>query len=235
MRKQLGMGLATLLFLACQQGHPVSLFVDKGFSAADDGVPRFEKIAVLPFTTSLNDADDPDKDAPRTFDKFFKPALNERTDYKFIAPGTVNFAVEREGWQTQYNKFLVDFAKSNKKDLEFMARLADILKCDAFLIPVVDTWYKDQVSVNESGTSTTTVGATITILDARVKPGRVLFRAIDEYTEESARSEMEDRTVVRSSTGAVRSDTGAKLYQAPPYDDVVPRVVEALVASLPAR
>jgi hypothetical protein len=230
----MGLGMVTLLFIACQQGHPVSLYVDKGFDAADDGIPRFEKIAVLPFSSSLNHADDPDGYAPMIFEKFFIPELDARSDYIFISPGTVGFAVEREGWQNEYNKFLEDFAKSNEKNVEFLARLADALKCDAFLVPIVDAWYKDVVGVYESGSSTTTVGATITILDGRIAPGNVLFRAIDEDTEESPRAEMEDRSITTTS-GVVRSDQGSNIYDAPPYEDVVPRVVAALVESLPVR
>ena len=190
---------------------------------------------MLPFLTSLNHADDPDGIAPETLEKFFKPALNEREDYKFVSTNTVNFAIEREGWTEEYEQFLKDYpSRPDNPDMEFLGKLAETLKVDAFLVPVVDLWYKDEVDLQESATATTNVGATISIVDARVEPGKIIFRATDEDYLEGASSDTADRSVTRTG-GVVRADTASRLYQAPPYEDVAMKVVEALVSSLPPR
>jgi len=241
MKRVLLSGLLILLALvACQQGHPISVFVAKNFQSLKPGSADelvFGKIAVFPFMSALHHSDDPDGLAPQTMEKFFAPALNERTDYHFISSNTVLYAIEREGWQESYNHFLQTYARSDKPETEseFLKKLANVLQCDAFLVPVVDTWQKDEVDVQENATPATYVGATLTVLDATKKPGTVLFRATDENYEEGARSETAGRTLVRGATGNVRADPGAKSYAAPPFEDVAPEVIRALVRSLPPR
>jgi len=227
--------IAVLFVVACQKGHPVSVKVDERMNAMEGDRPIIEKIAVLPFISSLNHADDPDGIAPETCERFFLPALDEREDYTFVSTNTVGFAIDREGWTAEYEQFLKDYpSRPDNPDMDFLGRLAEVLKVDAFLVPVVDVWYKDEVDLQESASATTTVGATISIVDAAVEPGKIIFRATDEDYQEGARSETADRSVSRTGS-VVRSDTASKLYEAPPYADVAVRVVEALVASLPPR
>lgn len=227
--------LAIMVLVGCQKGHPVSVKVNPRMNAMNGDAPVIEKIAVLPFISSLNHADDPDGIAPETCQKFFLPALDERNDYTFVSSNTVEFAVDREGWTDEYQEFLRNYpSRPDKPDMGFLGKLAEALKVDAFLVPVVDVWYKDEVDLNEDASATTTVGATISIVDARVDPGKIIFRATDEDYLESARSEQADRSVVRTS-GIVRSDTSSRLYQAPPFDEVAVKVVQSLVGSLPPR
>jgi hypothetical protein len=222
---------------ACKKGHPISVVVSDDFQSTggESAALVYEKIAVFPFLSALHHSDDPDGLAPQTMEKFFVPALDKRGDYNFISPNTVVYAIEREGWEDKYKAFLDSYAVTDKPDTEFLSALAGALQCDAFLIPVVDLWQKDEVDIQENSTPVTYVGATITVIDGRKTPGKVLFRAIDEDYSEGARSETDARTVVRSSSGIVRSDPGAKSYAAPPFEDVVPKVVLALVGSLPLR
>jgi hypothetical protein len=229
---------APLIVSACQKEHPISVYVAKNFQATKAEAPDqlvYDKIAVFPFVSSLLPADDPDGLAPQTMEKFLAPELNQRTDYHLIASNTVLYAIEREGWQSDYDEFLQTYGRGDDTHPEFLKRLAGVLQCDAFLVPVVDTWQKDEVDVQENATPATYVGATLTILDASKSPGTVLFRATDEDYEEGARSERADRTLVRSVSGTVRADPGAKSFAAPPYEDVVPKVIRALVSSLPPR
>ncbi len=237
MRRFLVLLLLPLTLGACKKGHPISLYVADGFHATQEGDAErltFEKIAVFPFLSALHGADDPDGLAPATMSKYFVAELSTRNDYKFIASNTVVYAVEREGWQDEYARFLERFARTDKADPEFLKKLAGAVQCDAFLVPVVDLWQKDEVDVEESATAATYVGATLTILDGTRSPGSILFRATDEDYAEGAQSDAESRTLVRSG-GVVRSDPGGRAYAAPPYEDVAPRVIRALVASLPIR
>jgi len=228
------LGLVALV-VGCQKEHPISVFVDPDFVKVAEGVSVVDKIAVLPFASALNTADDPDGMAPRTMNRLFTPLLDARRDYSFISPGTVHFAVEREGWLGRYDKFLTEYSKTDVPDTKFLMELAGALRCDAFLVPVVDTWYKDEVDVNENASASTTVGATITIIDAKESPGKILFRATDETYLESAYSEAEDRGVIRDASGAIRADRGAKVFRAPNYDDVAVKVCEVLAICLPPR
>jgi hypothetical protein len=221
----------TLVVLAlsvggCQKQHPVRVRVDPSFDTAAD------KIAVFPFLSAIHEADDPDQIAPETMERHFLPALDARNDYKFVSPNTILYAVDTEGWQEPYQEFIREYPRSGKIDSAFFKSLADVLKVDAFLIPVVDVWQKDEVDYQENATPATYVGATITIVDKSGK--KVMFQATDENYLEGARSETGDRGVV-STAGRVRSDAGALTHRAPPYEEVGVMVIRALVGSLPAR
>ena len=219
-----------LVAIACagEKEHPISVEVKP---AMQEG--GAEKIAVFPFLSALHDADDPDKIAPEMMERYFKPALDARQDYTFISSGTVRFAVEgNEILDPQYRDFLEEYPRTGRIDPDFFSRLATALNADAFLIPVVDLWQKDEVDYQENSTPATYVGATITVTDATGQ--KILFRAVDEDYIEGARSEATGRGVVQTH-GRVRSDAGAKTHRAPPYDEVAIKVITALVGSLPAR
>src|SRR5712675_2416164 len=164
--------------------------------------------------------------------KYLVPALNNRTDYKFIAPSTVEYAITKTSSNEQYQKMLKAYAMSDKPNMEYLKPLAAELQCDAFLIPVVDLWQKDEVDPKENATPATYVGATITVISAT--DGSILFRCTDEDYSEGASSETTDRTVV-GSEGAVRADLGAKTHRAPPFEDVAVKVATSLASGLPSR
>jgi len=222
--------LATVASCRSKQ-HPIEVYVSPAMETKAE--PRVEKIAVLATVTSLPDSEDPDKIAPKTMGRLLVQALDQRQDYKFIAPNTVDYVIEKNSWADRYQKFLRTYAVTDKVDMGFLSELAAELQCDAVLIQVVDLWQKDEVDITENATPATYVGATVTILG--VKDGAPLFRASDENYLEGARTDTADRSLVTSSSGAVYSDLGAKLYKAPPFDDVAVKVANALASSLPAR
>lgn len=229
-RVLIAVALFAVLASCRSKQHPVEVYVNPSFNAKAE--PRGEKIAVLATATSLTDAEDPDKLAPKTMERLLMQALDERQDYKFDAPNTVNYAIEKSSWQGRYEMFLRSFAMTDKIDMSFVTDLSNALQCDAFLVQVVDLWQKDEVDITENATPATYVGATMTIIG---KDGSILFRASDEDYEEGARSETADRSLVTSGAGAVYSDLGAKVHKAPPFDDVAGKVAKALAYSLPAR
>lgn len=213
--------------VGCQKEHPMSLEIDPVMEQSGE-----LKIAVFPFMSALLESDDPDGLAPATMEKHFKPALDGRNDYTFISSGTVKYAIESDELRDRYRAFLEEYPRGRKIDPEFFQQLADLIKADAFLIPVVDVWQKDEVDYQENSTPATYAGATITIVDATGQ--KILFRATDENYIEGARSETADRGIV-STAGRVRSDAGAKTHRAPPYEEVAILVIDALVGSLPPR
>lgn len=219
-----------ILVLACagEKEHPLSVDIKP---AMENGT--VEKIAVFPFLSALLEADDPDRVAPQMMDHYFTPVLDKRNDYKFISSGTVIFAIQgHEFLEPKYKQFLEEYPRTGKIDPEFFDRLAETLNADAFLIPVVDLWQKDEVDYRENATPATYVGATVTVTDRSGQA--ILFRAVDEDYIEGARSEASDRGVV-STYGRVRSDAGAKTHRAPPFDEVAVKVINSLVGSLPRR
>ncbi|MCI0452458.1 MAG: hypothetical protein L0Z51_08735 [Candidatus Latescibacteria bacterium] len=222
--------LATLASCRSRQ-HPVEVYV--GPAMESEAQPRVEKIAVLATATSLNDSEDPDKLAPRTMERLLIQELDQRRDYKFIAPSLVNHVIEQKQWEDRYQKFLRSYAVTDKIDTVFLGELSTELGADAVLIQVVDLWQKDEVDISENATPATYVGATVTIVGA--KDGAILFRASDEDYLEGARSETADRSLVTSGSGAVYSDLGEKVHRAPPFDDVALKVARALASSLPVR
>jgi hypothetical protein len=219
-------GLLVSVF-GCQKEHPMSLEIDPVMEE-----PGELKIAVFPFMSALHESEDPDGLAITTMEKHFKPALDGRNDYTFISSGTVTYAIDGQDLQAQYSRFMEEYPRGGNIDQEFFAALSDLVKADAFLIPVVDVWQKDEVDYQENATPATYAGATLTVVDATGQ--KVLFRATDENYIEGARSETGDRGIV-STGGRVRSDSGAKTHRAPPYEEVAILVIEALVSSLPPR
>ena len=234
MRRQLALLALGAMLLGCQKQHPVNVYVNPRFDDADGtGKKAVEKIAVLDCASSLQHADDPDNLAPQLMERFLAPALSERSDYKFIASATVEYAVAKTSNMDAYRKMLKSYAMSDKPNMEFLKPLATELNCDAFLIPVVDLWQKDEVDIKENATPTTYVGATITIISA--VDGTMLFRCTDEDYVEGASNEAGDRSVVASKSGAVYSDLGAKTHRAPPFEDVASKVAASLASGLPSR
>ncbi len=228
MRKWVWMVLIAVAFMGCQKKHPVKLYIDESMRGE-----TVEQIAVFPFTTALHEGEDPDRLAPTMLEQLFLPELDARNDYNFIAPNSVSYAIQRIERGEQAERFLGEWPKTRKADMGLLSPLAQALDCDAFLIPSVDLWQKDEADYQEDATPATYVGATITIVSAET--GKVLFQAIDEDYMEGARTETSDRTVVRSPSGFVYSDMGSRVHRAPPFEEVARKVVRALVASLPVR
>jgi hypothetical protein len=212
--------------------HPVEVYVSPALGDAST-VPRVEKIAVLATASSLHESEDPERLAPRMMERLLVVELDQRQDYKFIAPNTVNYVIEGKGWQERYQTFLNSYAATDRVDNAFLGELGGELQADAVLIQVVDLWQKDEVDRAENATPTTYVGATVTIVG--VKDGAILFRASDEDYLEGARSETADRTLVTSESGAVYADLGERIHKAPPFEDVAIKVAKALASSLPVR
>jgi hypothetical protein len=216
------------LLLGCGKTHPVKVVVDPEFQSGE-----LDKIAVLPFLSALHQTADPDGVAPRTFDQMFRDELDQREDYQWISPTSVEYAIHREKLDEDYEEFVDTWTKRHEADPAFLARLGDILQVDGVLIGTVELWQQDEVDVRETATPTTYVGATVMIFD--VRDGRVLFEATDEDFLEGARSENRDQSIVRSGSGKIYKDAGGSAYQAPPPEEVAIKVVAALVSSIPAR
>ncbi len=228
MRKALFLVLIVGLLIGCGKSHPVRVQVAPSVESGS-----IEKIAVFPFASAIHQTADPDRVAPRTFDKMFREELDKRSDYKWLSPSTVAYALEREDVAEATQELVDAWRKNHEVDVEILSRIGEILQVDGILIGVVDVWQQDQVDVREAATPTTYVGATVTIFD--VKDGHVLFEASDEDFAEGARSEDRNEQLIRSGSGKSYSDARGSSYRAPEYDEVAIKVVKALVTSIPVR
>lgn len=228
MRKVLPWVLLAVVIVGCGKSHPVKVFVDPEFESGE-----LDKIAVLPFSSALHHAADPDNVAPRTFDQLFRAELDQREDYQWISPTSVEYAVQREDLEEEYNSFVDRWRKQHEVDEAFLAKLGSVLQVDGVLLGVVELWQQDEVDVKETATPTTYVGATVTIFD--VRDGNVLFEAADEDFLEGARSENRNQQIRRSGSGQIYSDPGGVAYKAPPPAEVAMRVARALASSIPQR
>jgi hypothetical protein len=221
--------VSVALFAGCgTKTHPVKLFVDESFSKG-----AIEKIAVFPFSSALNAASDPNRLAPTTFDQLFRTELDQRKDYKWIAPGSVEYVLNQEGLGTDAARFVDDWRKKREVDKEFLATIGKALQVDGVLIGVVDVWQQDEVDPRESTAPASYAGATVTVFD--VKDGKVLFEATDEDRLEGVRSEGRNAQIVRSGSGQIYSDPTGAVYKAPPLDEVAIKVAQALARSIPTR
>lgn len=232
MRKTIPVIILAIIALAasgCGKTHPVKVFVAPDYKPAE-----IEKIAVLPFTSSLHHSEDPDNIAPRMMDQLFLEELDTRSDYGFISPNSVSYAVESAGMSDKLQVFVDDFRQGHQVDVELLKELGHTLQAEAVLVGVVDLWNQDQVDYREaSATPTTTVGATITILS--LADGKVLFEASDEDFLEGVESTADSRGIRTSGIGSVYSDPGSNVYEAPAHKEVALKVVKALVSSIPLR
>jgi hypothetical protein len=221
-------GFAAFVTGCGKKTHPVKVVVDPSFRAG-----QFDKIAVFPFASALNPAADPNGLAPRTFDQLFRTELDKRGDYKWVAPSSVEYALQSEGLEQDAKTFVDEWRKHRKVDTEFLAKMGKALQVEGVLIGVVETWQQDQVDPRENATPASYAGATVTIFD--VKDGHVLFEASDEDMLEGVRSEDRDKQIIRSGSGQIYSDPTASIYKAPPLEEVAVKVARSLAASIPTR
>jgi hypothetical protein len=225
MRRWIVFGLALALLGACQKRHPVKVSVIPQWA---DRRPK--SVAILPFASRLNQADDPDREAPKLAERLFLELLDKRQDYRFLSPSTVRFAIERDGLQADLENFQRQWEDGKPADPTFLRKLGRVLQCDAVLIGTVDSWQKDEADYQENTTPVTYVGMSLTMLD--IETGETLYEAVDENYLEAPRTETDSRKIIQK-LGIVHRDSGADVYKAPDFEDVARIVVEALVSSLP--
>ncbi len=210
----------------CKKQHPVKVHISPDMKGR-----VISNIAVFPFTSAVNQTEDPDGKAPRILEKYFFENLSLRKDLKFLTPSTVSLAADRKGLNERMDEFLRQWAVRQEFDMEFFKSLAEVLKCEAFLLGTADLWQKDEADFQENASSATYVGATITLIDAA--SGEVLFQASDEDYLEGLRTETNDRQLVVGSSGNIYKDMGERMYKAPPFEDVALKVAKALAESFP--
>jgi len=220
-----------LLGAGCKPAHPSKVTADPTFEAN-----KVRGILIAPFTSSIIEGEDPERQSERIMNKTLVDLLSRRADYKFISSDQFMVALSRAGLSDRYAAFREQWAEKHVLDKEFVQKLKLALNADVLMIPLVYLWHKDEADYREAATSSVTqIGAAITLVD--MGTGAILWEASDENFREAVRSE--DRSILQSGgvdrrVGGV-TGTGRDMYAAPPYEEVAQIVLESLVNALPPR
>ncbi|MBU8920380.1 MAG: hypothetical protein KOO63_00840 [Bacteroidales bacterium] len=220
-----------VLIGGCQRQHPSVITIDPEFDSA-----KVMTILVVPTISSITPGDDPTRQSEILVDRKIWEFISERGDYVFISPNTFRGAIGRAGLSTSIGKFRLNWMENKTISDEFREAILS-LNPDMILISEVYLWNKDEADYRESATaSATQVGMTLSM----VAPGsgRIMWEATDENYKEAIRTEG-DR--IQNSTGgfdrriAGRTASGKDVFSAPPFEDVLVLVIEALVKAIPEK
>jgi hypothetical protein len=221
-----------LAMAGCKSKHPVSIEVEPDFNPGEHTT-----ILVLPTISMITKGEDPKRESDRIPNRILWDFLSERHDYKFFSPEQFRMVVTKVGLEDRSEEFRNKWSREHVVDLDLCRAIKEELDVDLLLVPVIYLWHKDETDYREAAASSVTqVGMTLSLIDP--DNGHVLWDATDENYKESVRSEG-DR-VQSSSAGIDRrisgtSVSGGDIYAAPPFDDVVVLVLEALVGAIPEK
>lgn len=221
-----------LAMAGCKSKHPVSIEVKPDFNPGE-----YSTILVLPTISMITKGEDPKRESDRIPNRVLWEFVSERYDYKFLSPEQFRMVVAKADLGDRVEEFKNKWSRDHVVDMALCRAIKSELNVDLMLVPVVYLWHKDETDYREaSAASVTQVGMTLSLIDP--KNGHVLWDATDENYKESVRSEG-DR-IQSSSAGIDRrisgtSVMGGDIYAAPPFDDVVVLVLEALVGAIPEK
>ncbi len=231
-RSAILIAVALIALAGCKSKHPVSIEVEPEFNPGE-----YSTILVLPTISTITRGEDPKRDSERIPNRVLWELVSERYDFKFLSPEQFKMVVAKAQLGDRSEEFKEKWSREHVVDLDLCRAVKKELNVDLMLVPVVYLWHKDETDYQEAAAaSATQVGMTLSLIDPN--NGHVLWDATDENYKESVRSEG-DR-VQSSSAGIDRrisgtSMSGSDIYAAPPFDDVVVLVLEALVGAIPER
>jgi hypothetical protein len=218
--------------VGCKSSHPVEINVQPDFNPGE-----YTTILVVPTISTVTKGEDPNRESERIPNRVLWELVSERYDYKFLSAEQFRMAVSAADLNDRLAEFENKWSREHVVDVELCRGVKSELDVDLMLVPVVYLWYKDEVDYREaSAASATQVGMSLSLINP--DSGKVMWEATDENFKESVRSEG-DR--IQASTGGIdrrvsgTSVTGGDIYAAPPFDDVVVLVLEALVGAIPER
>jgi hypothetical protein len=225
--------IAVVFFSGCGSSHPSSIIVDPEFNPND-----VTRILVTPVISCVSDADDRDRISERTTQRILWENLARMSDHVFLSQQSFYFALSKAKKTDEIKKFKTDWLKGKKADAELLKLIGKYLDIDMILVPEIYLWHKDQADYREQGASSVTqVGMTIYLVNP--VSGKILWEASDQNYLEAMRTEG-DRVLVQGTGGFDRriegiSETGRDMYGAPPFEDVLTKVVGVLVRAFPSR
>jgi hypothetical protein len=234
MRRELTILLAVGLIAVsgCKSQHPAKVTMASDFNPGE-----YATILVAPVISPITKGEDPNRESERITNRVLWEFVSERYDYKFLSPEQYKMVIASGGLQERQKEFEVKWSRDQELDIELLRAIKSELNVDLIMLTTVYLWHKDETDYREaSAASATQVGMTLALVEPQT--GTVVWEAIDENYKESVRSEG-DR--IQSSTAGIdrrvsgTSVTGGDVYAAPPFDDVVVLVLEALIGAIPER
>ncbi|MDZ7859600.1 MAG: hypothetical protein U5O15_02845 [Candidatus Krumholzibacteriota bacterium] len=222
-----------MFFSGCGSNHPSNIIVDPEFNPND-----VSRILVTPVISLISDNADRNRLSERMTQKMLWKRLSRISDYKFFSPQRFSFALRKVKKPVQFDEIKKGWVESKTIDAELLKLINDYVDADLFLIPEVYLWNKDEADYRESSAaSLTEVGVSIYLVNP--DSGKILWEATDQNFMEAMRTEGE-RVMVRGKGGFDRrikgiSPTGSNVYEAPPFEDVLVKVLGALIEVFPSR
>lgn len=224
--------ISALLLPGCKPKHPAMIKIDPEFNPNNVGM-----ILVAPVMSSISEGNDPERESERISNRVLTELLSQRMDHSFLSREQLRYAMAKAKIAPEYEYFEETWIKRHEADRNFLFKLRKSLEFDLMLISHIYLWNKDEADYREEGTaSSTQVGANMALVDPR--SGLIVWEATDENYKESVRTE---GGRVRSASGGIErriegvTVTGRDMYAAPPYEDVVILVLEALMNAIPER
>jgi hypothetical protein len=223
---------AVIGLAGCKSQHPASVKMEPDFNPGE-----YSTILVVPTISTITKGEDPKRESEKIPNRTLWELTGERYDYKFLSPEQFRMVVTKAGLEERVEEFKEKWSRDHVVDLDLCRAVKAELDVDLLLVPVVYLWHKDETDYREaSAASVTQVGMSLSLINPQT--GTVVWEATDENYKESVRSEG-DR-IQASSAGIDRrvagtSVSGGDIYAAPPFDDVVILVLQALVDAIPER
>ncbi len=220
-------------FSGCRSNHPSSIIVDPEFNPNN-----IARILVTPVISSISDADDRHRMSEQTTQRILWEHLSRISEYVFLSPQSFSFALAKANKTSEVKKFKKDWIEGKGADPELLKSLDKYVNIDVILVPEIYLWHKDEADYREYGASSVTqVGMRISLVSPL--SGKVLWEATDQNYLESIRTEGE-RVLVKGAGGFDKriegiSETGRDIYSAPPFENVLVKVVGALVTAFPSH
>ncbi|MCD6379993.1 hypothetical protein J7M07_06065 [bacterium] len=225
--------IVVVFFFGCGITHPSSVIVDPEFNP--NAVTR---ILVTPVISCVSETDDRDRLSELTTQRVLWENLNRMSDYVFLSQQNFYFALSKAKKTAEIKKFKRDWLEGKKAGAELLKLIGKYVDVDAILVPEIYLWHKDEADYREQGASSVTqVGMTIYLVNPL--SGKILWEATDQDYLEAMRTEG-DRVLVQGAGGFDRriagiSETGVDMYGAPPFENVLTKVVGTLVKAFPFR
>jgi len=216
--------VAALLLTGCaarEATHPLSSYVVPDFSAR-----AVKTIALLPIAdrTVSNDASD-------TVLRFLRPHVSTMTAYRFLSEEDVLGLTQSKNVSGAYNALISGWRKKGDVGTQDAISVGQAVGADALLFTEVYIWIREWVEPNARGASQTQVG--IRMLLVSTKNGEKLWEVSDEQVAKSVEYDPGSKIGVHvDDTGRATALYGG-LPQPPTFDEVVPRVMDAIFKVFP--
>jgi len=222
-----GLGIVAVFLLsgcaAREAMHPLSSYVVPDFGSKAVKVIAFMPLAEREGTLNASEIVLP----------LIEARVQQKTAYIFLSQEEVAGRVMRTGLKDRYDRVVAGWKSGGEPAKDDLVALGKGVSADAFLFGNVFVWSKEKVQQNVEGTSDTQVGIRLSLVSSST--GEKLWEASDEQVSKSARYSPQSGIGTHvDQAGMVRqSSAGSGVPDAPPFEEVASRVLDALFRVFP--